>query len=57
MTMKPEQWQAVIDINLSGVFYATKAAASELGLASLPFAYPNAQNLTPLPLPPTNPQA
>ncbi|TFJ85318.1 hypothetical protein NSK_003741 [Nannochloropsis salina CCMP1776] len=28
MTMKPEAWQAVIDINLSGVFYASKAAAS-----------------------------
>ncbi len=28
MTMKPEQWQAVIDINLTGVFFATKAAAS-----------------------------
>jgi len=26
--MKPENWQAVIDINLSGVFYASKAAAS-----------------------------
>lgn len=25
MRMKPEQWQAVIDINLSGVFYCTKA--------------------------------
>lgn len=25
MRMKPEQWQSVIDINLSGVFYCTKA--------------------------------
>lgn len=25
MRMKPEQWQAVIDINLSGVFYCTQA--------------------------------
>jgi 3-oxoacyl-[acyl-carrier protein] reductase len=25
MRMKPEQWQAVIDINLTGVFYCTKA--------------------------------
>merc|ERR1712032_834109 len=25
MRMKPEQWQAVIDVNLSGVFYCTKA--------------------------------
>lgn len=25
MRMKPEDWQAVIDINLSGVFYCTKA--------------------------------
>ncbi len=23
--MKPEQWQSVIDINLSGVFYCTQA--------------------------------
>jgi 3-oxoacyl-[acyl-carrier protein] reductase len=23
--MKPEQWQSVIDVNLSGVFYCTKA--------------------------------
>jgi NAD(P)-dependent dehydrogenase (short-subunit alcohol dehydrogenase family) len=30
MTMKPEAWQAVIDINLSGVFYASKAAAGQL---------------------------
>lgn len=36
MTMKPEQWQAVIDINLSGVFFATKAAASAwMGTARL----------------------
>jgi NAD(P)-dependent dehydrogenase (short-subunit alcohol dehydrogenase family) len=27
MMMKPEAWQAVIDLNLSGVFYASKAAA------------------------------
>jgi 3-oxoacyl-[acyl-carrier protein] reductase len=27
LTMKPEAWRAVIDINLSGVFYASKAAA------------------------------
>ncbi len=26
LRMKPEQWQAVIDVNLSGVFYATQAA-------------------------------
>lgn len=26
MRMKPEQWQQVIDVNLSGVFYATQAA-------------------------------
>lgn len=26
MRMKPEQWQAVIDTNLSGVFYTTQAA-------------------------------
>ena len=25
MRMKPEQWQAVIDTNLSGVFYCTQA--------------------------------
>ncbi len=25
MRMKPEQWQSVIDINLSGVFYTTQA--------------------------------
>lgn len=25
MRMKPEQWQAVIDVNLSGVFYCTQA--------------------------------
>lgn len=25
MRMKPDQWQAVIDINLSGVFYCTQA--------------------------------
>lgn len=25
MRMKPEQWQSVIDVNLSGVFYATQA--------------------------------
>ena len=25
MRMKPDQWQSVIDINLSGVFYCTKA--------------------------------
>ena len=27
MRMKPEQWQQVIDVNLSGVFYATQARA------------------------------
>ncbi|PSC70932.1 3-oxoacyl-[acyl-carrier] reductase 4-like [Micractinium conductrix] len=26
MRMKPEQWQEVIDVNLTGVFYATQAA-------------------------------
>jgi 3-oxoacyl-[acyl-carrier protein] reductase len=25
MRMKPEQWQSVIDVNLSGVFYCTQA--------------------------------
>lgn len=25
MRMKPEQWQSVIDVNLSGVFYASQA--------------------------------
>ena len=25
MRMKPEQWQEVIDVNLSGVFYCTQA--------------------------------
>lgn len=27
MRMKPEQWQAVIDTNLSGVFYATQVGS------------------------------
>ena len=27
LRMKPEDWQAVIDLNLSGVFYCTKAAS------------------------------
>ena len=31
MRMKPEQWQDVIDVNLSGVFYA-----SQVGLFCLP---------------------
>ena len=26
MRMKPEQWQAVIDTNLTGVFYATQVS-------------------------------
>eukprot|EP00798_Chlamydomonas_sp_ICE-L_P004567 gene4567-14747_t len=26
MRMSPDQWQAVIDLNLSGVFYCTQAA-------------------------------
>ena len=28
MRMKPEQWQAVIDTNLTGVFYATQVLGS-----------------------------
>lgn len=31
MRMKPEQWQDVIDVNLSGVFYATQAATKVMG--------------------------
>jgi 3-oxoacyl-[acyl-carrier protein] reductase len=31
MRMKPEQWQDVIDVNLSGVFYATQAATKIMG--------------------------
>jgi len=31
MRMKPEQWQEVIDVNLSGVFYATQAATKIMG--------------------------
>ncbi|KAK9825651.1 hypothetical protein WJX81_005357 [Elliptochloris bilobata] len=31
MRMKPEQWQDVIDINLTGVFYATQAATKVMG--------------------------
>ena len=27
MRMKPEQWQAVIDTNLTGVFYATQVCS------------------------------
>ena len=27
MRMKPEQWQDVIDVNLSGVFYASQVGA------------------------------
>lgn len=29
ISMKPEQWNAVIGLNLGGVFLASKAAASE----------------------------
>ncbi|PSC72389.1 3-oxoacyl-[acyl-carrier] reductase 4-like [Micractinium conductrix] len=29
--MKPEQWQEVINVNLSGVFYATQAATKVMG--------------------------
>lgn len=31
MRMKPEQWQDVIDVNLSGVFYTTQAATKIMG--------------------------
>lgn len=31
MRMKPEQWQDVIDVNLSGVFYASQAATKIMG--------------------------
>lgn len=31
MRMKPDQWQDVIDVNLSGVFYATQAATKIMG--------------------------
>lgn len=31
MRMKPDQWQDVIDVNLSGVFYATQAATKVMG--------------------------
>lgn len=31
LRMKPEQWQEVIDVNLSGVFYATQAATKIMG--------------------------
>ncbi|KAI7842249.1 hypothetical protein COHA_003890 [Chlorella ohadii] len=31
MQMKPDDWQAVIDVNLSGVFYASQAAAKVMG--------------------------
>lgn len=31
MRMKPEQWQEVIDLNLSGVFYCSQAAAKVMG--------------------------
>ncbi|GIL43147.1 hypothetical protein Vafri_975 [Volvox africanus] len=31
MRMKPEQWDAVIDTNLSGVFYCTQAATKVMG--------------------------
>ena len=31
MRMKPEQWQDVIDLNLSGVFYCTQAATKIMG--------------------------
>lgn len=33
LRMKPEQWQQVIDVNLSGVFYATQAAAKVMAKA------------------------
>ncbi|PRW44528.1 3-oxoacyl-[acyl-carrier] reductase 4-like [Chlorella sorokiniana] len=33
MRMKPEQWQEVIDVNLSGVFYASQAATKIMGKA------------------------
>ena len=35
MRMKPEQWQEVIDVNLSGVFYATQVRAAVVGLCGL----------------------
>ena len=31
LRMKPEQWQDVIDVNLTGVFYATQARHIQLG--------------------------
>ena len=34
MRMKPEQWQDVIDTNLTGVFYCTQVGALPLGMAS-----------------------
>ena len=33
MRMKPEQWQAVIDTNLTGVFYAIQVPCSTLDQA------------------------
>ena len=33
LRMKPEQWQQVIDVNLSGVFYASQAAAKVMAKA------------------------
>ena len=36
MRMKPEQWQDVIDVNLSGVFYATQASAQGKGARHCP---------------------
>ena len=37
MRMKPEQWQAVIDTNLTGVFYAIQVSsrASRIGVPSI----------------------
>ena len=38
MRMKPEQWQDVIDVNLSGVFYCTQASAVNTETAGLAWA-------------------
>lgn len=39
MRMKPEQWQAVIDTNLTGVFYATQARILQLLLSATSMDY------------------
>ena len=35
MRMQPDQWQSVIDTNLSAVFYASKVCLAELDLAHM----------------------